>query len=48
MWKSYCETFGRKRMIQNAEKIQFYIQSRDVGQIIKVLEEAIEEVFNRM
>lgn len=48
MWKSYCETFGRKRMIQNAEKIQFYIQSRDVGQTIKVLEEAIEEVFNRM
>ncbi|MBN2652100.1 MAG: FadR family transcriptional regulator [Spirochaetales bacterium] len=48
MWKRYCEIFGLTRMIENAEKIHFYIKKRDANSAIKTLEEAIDDAFGKM
>lgn len=48
MWKSYCETFGRNKMIHTAKRLHSSIQARDVGQTIKILEEAINEAFGKL
>lgn len=48
MWKKYCDTFGRDKMIDNAKQLHQLIKTRDVTKTLKFFEEFLNESYVKM
>lgn len=48
MWRSYCETIGREKMIDNATKLHSFIKAGDAPGSINFFEKTLIEAFNKL